>query len=371
MRFAASLLLSALLVAAGSAAAEDVQPLTFTGYEFLENQYMFWSPQKIVQNEDSARLAFEAQVGPHLTIYSWQLSGPDPTLETNHELRLLFTFQTGLRMTTARSAPVITPSYMPKFRLQWLARQTPSTGEGTPIRDWRYGVMVDLWSHHSNGQDGCTFLPLPEESDGDCTSRDSAVDLNEHNGSFATNYLSVTGLLRHSWDATHESRRTSLIASAGLQFHHNFPFGGLEDDLRELWGRWHALVGTEIRFKPVNRRKHWAGYLYGRYRIDLMIDGGRDSLIPGVEARRDSHTGEIGWICTKLLGIGLFLRVAGGREYYNIQFTQDVTRFQFGLVIDTSGKAPVLEVRPAPPEPDVPPPPDTQAPPPPDTPPSQ
>ena len=299
-----------------------------------------------MQNGTEEALAFEAQVGLHLPLYAWSFGNPDPTSGINHELRILYSFQTRLRMTTADSAPVITLSYMPTLRLQWLGRRTIADRDRNPKRDWRFGATLDVWSHHSNGQDGCTFLPLSTTPGNSCTSAESATALNEQNGSFATNYLGLTGHVRHSWGATHETQRLSLIGLAGIQFHHGFPAGGLDSDLVGLWGRWHALAGVELRGRPVKKPDHWwsSGYIYARYRLDLMLDGGSDERIPDIEARRDLHIGELGWIWPELFGLGLFVRVVGGRDYYNIQFTQDVTRVQLGLVIDTSGEAPKLEV---------------------------
>ena len=94
---------SAALVAAlclsSRVAAEDTQPYEPRGYEFLERNAIAFSPQKITRGDRRDSLVFEAQVGPHLTLFGLTLPGSTDPLRggTNHELRLIFTFQTTLR----------------------------------------------------------------------------------------------------------------------------------------------------------------------------------------------------------------------------------------------------------------------------------
>jgi len=321
----------------------NVEPFDLRDFEFMERQYVFWSPQKIVTDGRAASLALEAHVGPHVPLAGWA-DHADPLRTWSNQLRLLFTFQSDFRMTTASSAPVVTPSYHAQFRLQWLRRHVFTSSEisrAPPFRDLRWGLTMDLFSHHSNGQDGCTFF----DASGACASRgEGATRLNEKNGSFGTNYLGISGHVRHSWGASYSQQKSSLLGSAGLQYHHGVPFGGLsdtrEDGLLKLWGRVHAFVEAEARY-GVEEPCLPSGYSYFRFRSDIA-SGGTDPLLPSVRARPDTETWELGYISRGLKGFGLFARVVTGREYYNIEFTQSVTRLQFGVVLDTSGSVPIL-----------------------------
>jgi hypothetical protein len=341
--------LAAGLLLAGwgrTALAQETQPFALDQYEFLERQYVFWSPQKIVTNGAAHGLGFEGQVGPHVPLVGGPLDHREPDAGVHWEWRLIFTFLTDLRLTTADSAPVVTPSYMPRLRLQFLGNHLVTTADGNPLRSWRWGVTVDVWSHHSNGQDGCTFRGAPPEG---CPAIGAgATALNERTGSFSTNYSGVTLNGRHSWGVRPHSRALSVLGSAGVQLHHDFPGGGLDfsptGDISRLWGRVHGAAELEGRWNLRNQAASWAGEVYGRYRLDLA-SGGSDPRLPGVTARHDAHTGELGWICTRLFGLGAFVRVVGGRESYNIEFTQSPTRFQFGVVIDTSGTVPPVALR--------------------------
>jgi hypothetical protein len=332
-------LLLGLAAGVCSADAFAETPYEPGNYEFLERQYVLGSPQKISINGKEDSLAFEAQVGPHITLVGggW---GPDPRLGWSDELRFIFTFQTYLRLITSESAPVVTPSYIPQFRLQWLRRRTLVDGALNPVADWRWGLTFALFSHHSNGQDGCTLLPLPPAGEA-CAKRGNATGINERNGSFSTNYLGLDVHLRWSPQAAFEGPVAALLGTLGAQFHHDVPGGGLPEELERLWGRWQAHAELEGRYYHPSEPA--LGYGYARYRLDAM-SGGSDPLLPGIEASHWRQTAELGVVVDKWQGLGLFARLVAGREYYNIEFTQEVTRLQAGLTIDTSGQAAPLEL---------------------------
>jgi hypothetical protein len=357
-RARAALVAGGLVLFSSGALAQENQPFRLDGYEFLERQYMLVSPQKITTTSwspqtmspitESHTLGFEGQVGPHVPLFGGALDENDLMQRSHFEWRFIFTFQTYLRLTTANSAPVLTPSYMPRFDVQVLGRRAKGVGQSATT-DLRYGLTLELWGHHSNGQDGCTFTgptpagkACPELGDG-------ALGINERNGSFATDYTGLTFVVRKSWVSGETLHKLDLLGHAGVQVHHNFPGGGLgtdpDGDLSHLWGRWHGHVEGEARWNPTDRADGWLGYLYVRGRLDAA-NGGHDARLPSVEAEPLSYLGEVGAISAKLEGVGLFLRAVGGREYYNIEFTQSPWRFQLGIVIDTSGNIPPIGRRP-------------------------
>jgi hypothetical protein len=352
-----------------NAQATGVQPFHLSDYEFLERQYIFASPNPIRVNGHDYPLALEAQVGPHLALLGKQFGTDDPVASCqssylsraawrgplNHQIRLLFTFLVDLRMLAANSAPVVTPSFMPRFRIQWLARRALSpTSAGNPSKDLRFGLTLDLWDHHSNGQDGCSFLPLGDRADSKCTNHADAKGINERNGSFGTNYVGLNGHVRYSWNSPdvvatcatgcrNEAQTWNLLFSGGVQHHHEFPIGGLGDDFRALWGTWHEYLEGEVRWNPNNETES-AGYGYGRVRVD-HAGGGRDPQFPDLRVPSNLWAGEMGWISRTMFNLGFFIRAMSGREYYNIEFTQNVKRIQIGVTIDSTGHIPSLEGR--------------------------
>lgn len=108
-----------------------------------------------------------------------------------------------VRILKERSAPVRTPSFMPKgtYFHDRLARR--HAGEQWGEQDGRAKPIVintfsGTFGHHSNGQDGCMFadangVGFPVDSEGNCPQPDpAAIRINKLNGSFSTNYLEVS-----------------------------------------------------------------------------------------------------------------------------------------------------------------------------------
>ena len=333
-------------------------------YEFQERQYVVLSPNEIVQNDRARNLMFEAQIALHLPMFYWRIT-PDRDVRehASHELRVIFVFGNYVRMLTSESAPVITPSYMPGIRIQWLARRIVMESGSTlnfPKYDFRYGLSLVPFQHHSNGQDGCT-LQSPNPVGLGCPTPGDANALNEIDGSFSTNWAELMFHFRGSWKLGHtresmfNERRFSIIDTTGIQYHYNnFLPGGLDPLLKKLWGKWHLNNSLEFRFRPGRlnpapkrlddsfgeRFARWLGFAYVKWDLDVLIDGGEDKRMSGVSAPRTRNIWELGFFpnIKKVLGWGFYARVIQGREYYNIQFTQNVTRFQAGLVYNSFGK---------------------------------
>jgi hypothetical protein len=125
---------------------------------FLERSYLFKSTE--------SDLLFEAAVFPHLVL--WQ--NFDDLVDARVRRQpadgrqywaLSVTPGVHLRMLTAFSEPVRTPSYLPRIDVQRL--WSTNYREAIDALDRRSGASVDIWAwhaavrHHSNGQDGCLF----------------------------------------------------------------------------------------------------------------------------------------------------------------------------------------------------------------------
>ena len=109
------------------------------------------------------------------------------------------------------SAPVRTPSYMPKGTVQLVRFRNVSSGTDVDSDEFNSGP-IEFWlldtipfGHHSNGQDGCLFTSQERDEGGECVEVAPTAEkvVNKQDGSFSTNYIEAMAVLR-----THAPRFT-------------------------------------------------------------------------------------------------------------------------------------------------------------------
>ncbi len=229
------------------------------------------------------------------------------------------------------SAPVKTPSYMPKGTFQTLL-----------FRPGKKAETVDLYAfqatvgHHSNGQDGCLYVT---ETGRDCTPPLGGITpstpVNTSNGSFSTNYLLFGGryrFVRLKDSSTPAVKEGHLELTAGLDLELNpggggfLGGGGIDPDQKALYGPTRASG----LFSAAARDVSFCYRLEGKSSVKY-ING---QLADGVSAFAETFEGtclfkETGW--------GLMARLYHGQDYYNLGFGQNVTRLQFGLTYSQEG----------------------------------
>jgi len=216
-----------------------------------------------------------------------------------------------VRMFMEESAPVKTPSYMPRFTVYWLP-STEFTGATT-----FYGSATI--SHHSNGQAGSFFDP------------DGSV--NHDTGNFSTNYLEATAHV--AWGEKNALR----WLSPSLEWHPGF---NQSDELKGVYGFWRAHVAYTA-FHHV--------LLDGK--LSLRLSG----ILDRVALQGDSEAVKVlrrfpfaAKYTVKVPGVDIGAYVGGyvGPDYYNISFDRYVAVLQLGLVGDASPQVPELADDPAP-----------------------
>lgn len=328
----------------------DLRPLTL----FLEESWvLFGGPGQIL----------ETQIAPHLHPFQKPASARD-RLYGGWFFKLAVTPMVRVRILRQYSAPVRTPSFMPKGTFQAFRLGSRSPGE-------TWGKTVGLWNlqgtvgHHSNGQDGCMFEGTVAP---DCLGADpDALVINRVNGSFSTNYFRLGVNYRHIWLERAGGYTTDYRAvSAGVSFetHPGWfnQFGGtLGPEVRPIYGpnRWRAYV--EIKFPS----KRWyiagpEGYetrvrLWGQY-VNKSKDTADCGIPGGGDIFEDPCAAKTGWGVDLFRRIGSAKRAEGAQawvdelaiyaryhraqDYYNLGFSHMYTTFQIGLAFDVGRAVP-------------------------------
>jgi hypothetical protein len=206
------------------------------------------------------------------------------------------------RMFDTRSVPIRTPSYMPQFTLYYLFNDKES------VR--RLSVFGRL-AHHSNGQDGATFL-----DDG---------EINLKSGDFSTNYLELgfldIGNFSHT-DNTYKFFKSSIeihsyvkkLESIYSRYRWNSAFSIFKLQKKNQIP---AMKKTTFSFRGettwmFGKLNDWGDFSLSRLNLCLTI-----FYHPGF-----------------LEDFGLFAQFYNGSDYYNIYFNRRLDVLRFGIMTE-------------------------------------
>lgn len=363
---------------------------------FLEGTDVFWTvyagdPIGTLPEEVKHFFPYrlEADIFPHLVVYqnftdvldvrSQAERGVDRLKEVSWSIS--GTPAVRLRMLPLTSAPVRTPSYMPRGNVQllWarglkgeaqralkntltvnrdLGARLESARKQAPAQTAQTDVLfalanlthVSLWElhaivgHHSNGQDGCLSteqqrVDLPGEDD-PCLPEGvvpTQATINRVDGSFSTNYIRAG--MNYSWNRLEpgggpdkgacncepdeaegvEERRLK----AEVEYH---PSPWIDDDIEDLYGRLRLNVGGAWAIKtPFCQRRFETS-------AGLVWNPGVVETVPEV-----SFIVQASCFPTRNGGWGFFTRYYQGQDYYNVGFLDDIRRVQVGLTFNQTG----------------------------------
>jgi hypothetical protein len=363
---------------------------------FLEGTDVFWTvfagdpigtlPEE-VENFFPYRL--EADIFPHLVVFqnftdvldvrrqaergveglkevSWSISGT-PAVR--------------IRMLPITSAPVRTPSYMPRgnvqvlwarglkgqarealgstlavnrdlgVRLEAARKQAPDqTRQTETLFALANLTHISLWElhaivgHHSNGQDGCLSteqerLDLPDGDD-PCVPEGvvpTQETINRVDGSFSTNYIRVGA--NYSWNRLEPGGGPAK--------------GACQCEPDEAEGVEERRVRAEVEYHPAAWVDDQMVDLYGRLRFNL--NGAWAVKTPFCERRLETSAGlvwnpgvvetvpevsfsiQVSCFPTLNGGWGFFTRYYQGQDYYNVGFLDDIRRVHVGLTFNQTG----------------------------------
>ena len=325
----------------GPAHALEAQQQDSLGYvhpEFMERSYFF-------KNIPDSRTLdyYEAFLALHLPFrqklqetYDKVLAMPGP----HHTVAVFGSMSVNLRQTQEESAPVRTPSYMPKltvtyYRVQQVEPDPPSPLSKEPRVVSLLTIPFVPYGHYSNGQDGCLFESQARQGE-DCVDTATVArprSVNRHDGSFSSHYMelgiyyrrialdSVFGAgsrvgARSYWSIGGHVRSSEVYNGLG---------GSMSKELRDAYG--------PLRVRLLGQ---WVGQRNGRFwgpgqrRFEgfvELIPGHPDEVPPvrvSVEAARTMD---------KRGGWGVFARVYTGQDDYNLGFLTRITVLQLGATI--------------------------------------
>jgi|GEM_PF-1557570 len=220
-----------------------------------------------------------------------------------------------LRMLSSYSAPVRTPSFMPRLLYYfWLDDQVPEASDKI-----YYSLML---SHHSNGQEGAFYNP-----DG---------TLNTKSGNFSTNYLQLA--YYRLWGERHEPDWSSF----SLDWHPGFGREkGLKGQYEELKLNYTMRTGALEVAGYLDR-----GTLTNQSAISYTLLGRRWVVAPNAKAPNIPPVKTKPWDNIQFStafnyrvpgweDIRLYLKYDYGYDYYNIHFRERLNRIQFGFSGDS------------------------------------
>lgn len=244
-----------------------------------------------------------------------------------------------LRQTTENSAPVRTPSYMPRGRLTFVRTRASVTGSVIERRfadTTQWVLETTPFGHYSNGQDGCLFVG--QDAAKDCAFpspvADSALVVNRKDGSFSTHYLEAA--LAHRWITWEgdslsggSTRRgaasitTAFVRVRDYQLYSGIG-GGMEADLRRLYGTRRVRAGGE--YTAESKRGPT-----GPWWISGWVEMGNGHAPGNVTRLRASV--EYGKTFDAMGGTGVFARWYSGHDDYNLGFLQRINVLQVGITL--------------------------------------
>ena len=327
------------LALAPSASAQQTDSLSQTHAEFMERAYVF----KNVPDGKTGEW-FEGLIPLHIPFRQNVQGIYDKVLRDEHRSHAttsgFFSVVVNLRQTRESSAPVRTPSYMPKLTFTYVnARRV---GAATFPRAMPKSVRLWIvpfvpYGHYSNGQDGCLFTFQVETNDV-CTdtstvARDT-VDamVNRRDGSFSSHYMQLGVFHRRVTLDSNFAMGSHLVArrywSAGVQVRAYQPYywlgGGMSKELRRQYGP------TRVRVLANRVTQHATGRFFGpgQLRVEGYAEGILGSLNDEVSRVRLSL--ELARTMDKRSGWGVFVRGYSGQDDYNLGFMRQINVIQLG-----------------------------------------
>jgi hypothetical protein len=293
-------------------------------------------------------LILEAQVAPHLYFYD-SLTREGVRLNGGNAVAVSVTPMFKVRIRNEPSSPVQTLSFMPKLNFQYFRLPRKKAEVAWPDTFWMKGGLF-VWGHHSNGQTQCIYDPTKLDGASDCKgpSDPADVQINYPNGSFSTNYLKFALFLtrmrlgklepvagRNDMMQQVAYAKTTIAASlevnpAGLP-----PGGSLDEPARSLYGP--TRVGLVVEHEQRTRRR---GFTAGTYRLTGTVE--YIDKTPDAGSSNWRFTAEAAFEPDWFRSGGFVARYIYGQDYYNLQFTRNLSWFQFGLIFSASEFEPFL-----------------------------
>lgn len=309
--------------------------------ELMERSYLGYSTDRSI--------SFEVAPALHLLVANGL---DDPALFERGGRAAVFSVSllATLRVSRGDSAPVRTPTYEPRARLQ-LFDVRPRGDPGAPVRPLRLLTLELALGHRSNGQRGCGLaehVRRPGDGDFGCAplTDPPSTRLNLEDGSFTTNYLA---------------------AGAGARWLTPGPARGAPARALTAWGALEAEVPCDLgacMSRPL-RARHGPFVARGLVEAEWLVGRGVERRLPLAGAVRldtglrvsvsgtvhlGAERGPFGGLVAELAAVprdprgylvGVFVRRHAGYDYLNIRFEQRFDAWVFGILFDPAHPEPL------------------------------
>ena len=296
--------------------AQDL-PDTLHPPPFLEATDLFWTfrpdPRGIVLDEVTV---FDADIYPHFVLFGASSCRGTSRPSSSGQPCISITPAIRLRMENKDSAPINSPSFVPRMNFQWLFYGDRGATKSI-------GLHV---GHHSNGQAGHLFQWANTGEDVPSEYNQQLVDYlgegsiipDTENGNFSTSYLKASFDYAR-YNETDRAIDGHHFAVSVEWFPDRWLYAPLRNEVySQFWLR--GGFGIASADAPLCRRSELlfkaTAYRYGR---------------------RPAGSGSVEWGCISSpeRGLGFFLRYSYGRDEYNSSFFIDAAhRIQFGLTVN-------------------------------------
>lgn len=337
------------LCAATRVSAQQADSLSLPHPEFMERSYIFKNiPDGKTGEWFQGFLALHLPLRQNLQAAYDQVM-PDPW-HSHSTVAAFFSMMVDLRMTKENSAPVRTPSYMPKLTFTYFNAKARARLD-SPVTTARDSIRratirsVRLWTvpfvpygHYSNGQDGCLFT-FQKEINEVCTDTSTTphgLTVNRRDGSFSSHYMQLGVFYRRiqlddaaPMEAGGFASKSYWSLGGQLRAYHPYYGlgGGMAPELRRLYGpgRLRLLANRVVQ---TNR---WLGP--GQFRLEGFVEALLDTRDPSVDPVRVSL--EVARTMDKRSGWGVFARGYSGQDDYNLGFLTNLRVLQVGATTST------------------------------------
>ena len=296
--------------------AQDL-PDTLHPPPFLEATDLFgtfrWAPRGIVLDEATV---FDADIYPHFVLFGASSCRGTSRPSSSSQPCISITPAIRLRMENKDSAPINSPSFVPRVNFQWLFYDDRGTTRS-------FGLHA---GHHSNGQAGHLFQwedtgeNVPSEHNRslvDYLGKGSIIPDTEE-GNFSVNYLKASFDYAR-YDETDRAIDGHHLAVSVEWFPDQWLYAPLRNEVYPaLWLR--GGFGIASANAPLCRRS------------ELLLKATAYEYV-----RELAASGSVEWGCISSpeRGLGFFLRYSYGRDEYNSSFFIDPAhRIQFGLTVN-------------------------------------
>lgn len=295
---------------------------------------------------DSGNLLTEAQILHRVPLLTYLTTAHRQAGVSPWRINLRFTFQFRLRvLEVGDSAPIRSPSYMPRFKLQLLRAYG---GRGPYISGFRNIAGLHLvLGHHSNGGDGCVFADQDPNTCDDPENPASPSDREvRRDGEFSTNYYEFGAYHRLAGSTVvpgvfPQLLWGSLDAAVTYQRHVKRkvgPFGGAHPDFAALYGdRRLRVEGSGHLAISLPVPGNW--YFVPRIRLSYESFTPRAERFPGADTHvlqleANVQLATLPGVSTLWDDVRVGVRFIDGQDYYNTHFARDIRRWQVLVYVD-------------------------------------